>query len=53
MTPPANKNQMPKQRNSITFSIVEGGSWAKTSDDGLSGDWKGTFVTATPVAARP
>jgi len=36
--------------NSITFSIVEGGSWAKTSDDGLSGDWKGTFVTATPVA---
>jgi len=36
--------------NSITFNIAEGGSWAKTSDDQLSGDWKGTFVTATPVS---
>jgi hypothetical protein len=34
----------------ISFSVVEGGNWAKTSDDQISGDWKGTFVTATPVA---
>jgi len=35
--------------NAIIFSVVEGGNWAKTSDDQFSGDWKGTFVTATPV----
>jgi hypothetical protein len=29
--------------------VVEGGNWAKTGDDGPSGDWKGTPVTATPI----